>query len=77
MNERDGWTISIMLSCIIIMVYAAVMLLNPGLGVGFVIYGGIAFVLSLVGYLRALQDEAQEELDRLMEIMTLYAEGKE
>lgn len=56
-----------MLSCIIIMVYAAVMLLNPGLGVGFVIYGGIAFVLSLVGYLRALQDDVQEILDRIQE----------
>lgn len=67
MNERDGWTISMMLSCIIIMVYAAVMLLNPGLGVGFVIYGGIAFVLSLVGYLRALQDDVQEILDRIQE----------
>ena len=67
MNERDGWTVSMMLSCIIIMVYAAVMLLNPGLGVGFVIYGGIAFVLSLVGYLRALQDDVQEILDRIQE----------
>lgn len=56
-----------MLACIIIMVYAAVMLLNPGLGVGFVIYGGIAFVLSLVGYLRALQDDVQEILDRIQE----------
>lgn len=67
MTERDGWTISMMLACIIIMVYAAVMLLNPGLGVGFVIYGGIAFVLSLVGYLRALQDDVQEILDRIQE----------
>lgn len=67
MNERDGWTISMGLSCIIIMVYAAVMLLNPGLGVGFVIYGGIAFILSLVGYLRALQDDVQEILDRIQE----------
>lgn len=67
MNERDGWTISMMLACIIIMVYAAVMLLNPGLGVGFVIYGGIAFILSLVGYLRALQDDVQEILDRIQE----------
>lgn len=67
MNERDGWTISMMLSCIIIMVYAAVMLLNPGLGVGFVIYGGIAFVLSLVGYLRALQDDVQDLLDNIQE----------
>lgn len=69
MNERDGWTISMMLSCIIIMVYAAVMLLNPGLGVGFVIYGGIAFVLSLVGYLRALQDDVQDLLDNIQEQM--------
>ena len=67
MNERDGWTISMMLSCIIIMVYAAVMLLNPGLGVGFVIYGGIAFILSLVGYLRALQDDVQDILDNIQE----------
>ena len=58
-----------MLSCIIIMVYAAVMLLNPGLGVGFVIYGGIAFVLSLVGYLRALQDDVQDILDNIQEQM--------
>lgn len=58
-----------MLSCIIIMVYAAVMLLNPGLGVGFVIYGGIAFVLSLVGYLRALQDDVQDLLDNIQEQM--------
>lgn len=69
MNERDGWTISMMLSCIIIMVYAAVMLLNPRLGVGFVIYGGIAFVLSLVGYLRALQDDVQDLLDNIQEQM--------
>ena len=69
MTERDGWTISMMLSCIIIMVYAAVMLLNPGLGVGFVIYGGIAFVLSLVGYLRALQDDVQDILDNIQEQM--------
>lgn len=69
MNERDGWTISMMLSCIIIMVYAAVMLLNPGLGVGFVIYGGIAFILSLVGYLRALQDDVQDILDNIQEQM--------
>lgn len=69
MTERDGWTISMMLSCIIIMVYAAVMLLNPGLGVGFVIYGGIAFVLSLVGYLRALQDDVQDLLDNIQEQM--------
>lgn len=69
MNERDGWTISMMLSCIIIMVYAAVMLLNPGLGVGFVIYGGIAFILSLVGYLRALQDDVQDLLDNIQEQM--------
>ena len=69
MNERDGWTISMMLACIIIMVYAAVMLLNPGLGVGFVIYGGIAFVLSLVGYLRALQDDVQDILDNIQEQM--------
>lgn len=58
-----------MLACIIIMVYAAVMLLNPGLGVGFVIYGGIAFVLSLVGYLRALQDDVQDLLDNIQEQM--------
>ena len=58
-----------MLACIIIMVYAAVMLLNPGLGVGFVIYGGIAFVLSLVGYLRALQDDVQDILDNIQEQM--------
>lgn len=58
-----------MLSCIIIMVYAAVMLMNPGLGVGFVIYGGIAFVLSLVGYLRALQDDVQDILDNIQEQM--------
>lgn len=69
MNERDGWTISMMLACIIIMVYAAVMLLNPGLGVGFVIYGGIAFILSLVGYLRALQDDVQDLLDNIQEQM--------
>lgn len=69
MTERDGWTISMMLSCIIIMVYAAVMLLNPELGVGFVIYGGIAFVLSLVGYLRALQDDVQDILDNIQEQM--------
>lgn len=69
MTERDGWTISMMLSCIIIMVYAAVMLLNPGLGVGFVIYGGIAFILSLVGYLRALQDDVQDLLDNIQEQM--------
>lgn len=58
-----------MLACIIIMVYAAVMLLNPGLGVGFVIYGGIAFILSLVGYLRALQDDVQDLLDNIQEQM--------
>lgn len=58
-----------MLACIIIMMYAAVMLLNPGLGVGFVIYGGIAFVLSLVGYLRALQDDVQDILDNIQEQM--------
>lgn len=69
MNEKDGWTISMMLACIIIMVYAAVMLVNPGLGVGFVIYGGIAFVLSLVGYLRALQDDVQDLLDNIQEQM--------
>ena len=69
MNERDGWTISMMLSCIIIMVYAAFMVINPGLGIGFVIYGGIAFVLSLVGYLRALQDDVQDLLDNIQEQM--------
>lgn len=69
MTERNGWTISMMLACIIIMMYAAVMLLNPGLGVGFVIYGGTAFVLSLVGYLQALQDDVQDILDNIQEQM--------
>ena len=69
MKERDAWMISMGLSCFIIMVYAAFMMINPVMGLGFVIYGLLAFILSLMGYLRALEDNVQDFLDDFQEKM--------
>ena len=69
MNERDGWMISMGLSCFLTMIYAAYMMVNPAMGLGFVIYGIVAFILSMIGYIKALEDSVQDFLDRLQESM--------
>ena len=69
MNERDGWMISMGLSCFLTMIYAAYMMVNPIMGLGFVIYGIVAFILSMIGYVKALEDDVQDFLDRFQERM--------
>ena len=61
--------ISMGLSCFLTMIYAAYMMVNPIMGLGFVIYGIVAFILSMIGYVKALEDDVQDFLDRFQERM--------
>lgn len=45
-------------------------------GTGVMCAGLILMIVSVIGYGDAVMDEAQEELDNITEMMTLYSEGK-
>ena len=45
-------------------------------GTGVICAGLIPMIVSFLGYVESRMDEAQEELDRIMEMMTLYSEGR-
>lgn len=45
-------------------------------GTGVICAGLILMNVSVVGWSDSMMDEAQEELDKITEMMTLYSEGK-
>lgn len=84
MRESSQWFYSVCMSAVII-VFGCLEILEIWsissdslvFGTGVLCSGLILMIVSFMGYVEARMDEAQEELDRLMEIMTLYAEGRE
>ena len=45
-------------------------------GTGVMCAGIVLMIVSFIGYIDTKMDEAQEELDKIAEMMTLYSEGK-
>lgn len=83
MRESSQWFYSVMMSAVIV-VFGSLEILdiwsintdNLFFGTGVMCAGLILMIVSFLGYVDSRMDEAQEELDRIMEMMTLYSEGR-
>lgn len=83
MRESSQWFYSVMMSAAII-VFGSLEILQIWsissdplfFGTGVMCAGLVLMIVSFIGYIDTKMDEAQEELDKIAEMMTLYSEGK-
>ena len=83
MRESSQWFYSVMMSAVIV-VFGSLEILDIWsistdhlfFGTGVMCAGLILMIVSFLGYVESRMDEAQEELDRITEMLTLYSEGR-
>lgn len=84
MKESSQWFYCVMMSCAIV-IFGCLEILRIWcissdplfFGTGVMCSGLVLLIASFIGYIECRMEEAQEELDRISEMMTLYSEGRE